>query len=206
MKKNSTWGKIIEKAIELFNERGVEYIGMRELAASMDLRLGNITYYFPTKDDLVNEISLRYSGLNEKIIIPVPGLRPYAFLEMLEKSFQLQFQFRCIPISMANLLEQNHLIAARYKIIQKERISATTFNLNELKNGKWLSFQSDSDLEFLNANLVLIARFWISESRITQRHLGIQRKISFYLEMLAMLLMKYATAKGKKDILSWLKK
>lgn len=204
MKKNKTGEKTIEKAIELFNEKGVEYIGMRELAASLGLRLGNITYYFPTKDALVNEISLRYSALNEQIIKPVPGIRPRELMAMLEESFHLQFQYRCIPLSLSHLLEQNPLIAARYKTIQQERTSTIAFNLKHLQEGKWLQFEDDRELEFLNANIVLIARFWISDARIAQRHLGMQRRISTYLEMIARLLLKYASTKGKKEIREWL--
>ena len=55
MKKVSeTEERIVTKALEMFNQSGVEYVGMRELAAALDMRVGNVTYYFPTKDDLVN--------------------------------------------------------------------------------------------------------------------------------------------------------
>ena len=50
----TTEEKILAKALEMFNERGIEYVGMRELAATLNIRVSNITYYFPTKDDLVN--------------------------------------------------------------------------------------------------------------------------------------------------------
>jgi len=43
--------KILDKALEMFNERGIEYVGLRELASILDMRVSNITYYFPTKDD-----------------------------------------------------------------------------------------------------------------------------------------------------------
>jgi AcrR family transcriptional regulator len=38
--------KILHKALELFNERGIEYVGMRELAASFGITIGNVTYNF----------------------------------------------------------------------------------------------------------------------------------------------------------------
>ena len=57
--KTETRRKIRDKALEMFNERGIEYVGLRELAAILDMRVSNITYYFPTKDDLVYEITMR---------------------------------------------------------------------------------------------------------------------------------------------------
>jgi hypothetical protein len=150
----------------------------------------------------VNEISILYSAGNEKIITKVEGISPKDFLGMMEKAFHHQFQFQCILLSMTHLLEQNPLIAARYKVIYKERVSALSFNLSEMMKGKFIQPLTETELTFLSASLSLIARFWISEARISQRHIGVQRKISFYIEMIGRMLLRYATPKGKKDILS----
>ena len=48
--------KILSKALELFNARGIEYVGLRELAGILEMRVSNITYYFPTKDELFNRL------------------------------------------------------------------------------------------------------------------------------------------------------
>ncbi len=47
---------ILDKALKMFNERGIEYVGLRELAGVLGIRVSNITYYFPTKDDLVYQL------------------------------------------------------------------------------------------------------------------------------------------------------
>ncbi len=65
----NTRDKILDKALEMFNERGIEYVGLRELASVLGIRVSNITYYFPTKDDLVYELSLELSKLNAAIIV-----------------------------------------------------------------------------------------------------------------------------------------
>ena len=67
--KMNTREKILDKALEMFNERGIEYVGLRELAAILDIRVGNITYYFPTKDDLVYEISMGLNQANSAVMI-----------------------------------------------------------------------------------------------------------------------------------------
>ncbi len=61
--------RIVSKALEMFNERGIEYVGLRELASTLDMRVSNITYYFPTKDDLVNHLSLDFSELNSRVMV-----------------------------------------------------------------------------------------------------------------------------------------
>jgi hypothetical protein len=49
--KPDTEERIVQVALEMFNKTGVEYVGMRELAMALDMRIGNLTYYFPTKDE-----------------------------------------------------------------------------------------------------------------------------------------------------------
>jgi AcrR family transcriptional regulator len=84
----STEEKILVKALEMFNEKGVEYVGMRELAATLNIRVSNVTYYFPTKDDLVNQLSLQLRLLNSTIVVTNENLTITLFLEMLNKVFQ----------------------------------------------------------------------------------------------------------------------
>ncbi len=45
--------RIIDRALALFNEHGLERIGMRELARDLQLRPGNLTYHFARKEDLI---------------------------------------------------------------------------------------------------------------------------------------------------------
>jgi AcrR family transcriptional regulator len=49
-KQYETEEKILAKALEMFNERGVDSVGLRELAGILDMRVSNITYYFPTQE------------------------------------------------------------------------------------------------------------------------------------------------------------
>src|SRR6476660_9287329 len=67
--KTDTRSKIRDKALEMFNERGIEYVGLRELAGILDMRVSNITYYFPTKDDLVYEISMGLNQANSQVMV-----------------------------------------------------------------------------------------------------------------------------------------
>ena len=39
----STKEKLVSRALDLFNENGIEYVGMRELAADLNMRVGNVT-------------------------------------------------------------------------------------------------------------------------------------------------------------------
>ena len=51
-----TRARILEVAIDLFQEKGFEKTGMRDIADAAELSLGSAYYYFPSKDHLVQGI------------------------------------------------------------------------------------------------------------------------------------------------------
>src|SRR5204863_4216516 len=102
-------------------ESGIEYVGMRELAASLDMRIGNLTYYFPTKDDLVNRLSLDLAEENSKTIVPMEEVTMVGFFDMLVQVFRNHVKYRCLMVSFVHLIERNPQISKRYNKTQVSR-------------------------------------------------------------------------------------
>ena len=198
--KLNTRDKILDKALEMFNERGIEYVGLRELASVLDMRVSNITYYFPTKDDLVYELSLELSKKNAALIAERESLTMLAFLQVLHQVFQNHVTFRCLLLSVVHLLQQNKHMAAAYKKTQNVRNATLKLNLQALEGGGYLKIQDEADREFLVSGISLISRFWISEAAVSFRNLSTEEQIRYYLLLLTKLLMPYSTAKAKKEI------
>ena len=197
--KLNTRGKILDKALEMFNERGIEYVGLRELASVLDMRVSNISYYFPTKDDLVYELSLELGKKNSEVMVAREQLTMKAFLAMLHQVFQHHVQFQCLLLSVVHLMRQNRHLAAAYKKTQNQRNASLKSNLEVLEGGGYLEVQ-ETDREFLVSGISLISRFWISEAAVSFRGLSTEEQIRHYLFLIARLLDPYSTAKGKKEI------
>lgn len=192
--------KILDKALEMFNERGIEYVGLRELAAVLDMRVSNITYYFPTKDDLVHTLSMKLSQSNAGIIVAAKGITMEGFLQMLKSVFENHVRFRCLLLSVVHLLKQNKHMAAAYNKTQDVRNSTIMSNLKELVNGNYLVLEGKDDLQFLVSTLSLVSRFWISEAEISNRQWSTRKQINHYLKLVTTLLTPYTTSKGKKEM------
>ena len=192
--------KILDKALEMFNERGVEYVGLRELASVLDMRVSNITYYFPTKDDLVFELSQQLSTTNASIIVATKKLTMEGFLQMLQAVFHNHVRFRCLLLSVVHLLKQNRHMDAAYKKTQDIRSTTLLANLKELVKEGYLLIEEKKEMEILVSTLSLISRFWISEAAISNRALSTEKQIDYYLNLITTLLLPYATAKGKKEM------
>jgi AcrR family transcriptional regulator len=189
--------KIVAKALEMFNERGIEYVGLRELAAVLGIRVGHITYYFPTKDDLVNRLAQNLSNLNERISVE-ENLSLFSFLDRFRKVFANHVQYRCLLLSFVHLMEQNRVLSEGYKETEKKRFSAIVANLSALQQSDYLSPEADTD--FLVSVFTLTARFWISEASLSFRHLSPPDQITHYVTLLAKLVIPYATEKGRADV------
>jgi AcrR family transcriptional regulator len=199
-RRSGTEERIVKTALEMFNDIGIEYVGMRELAAVLGMRIGNLTYYFPTKDDLVNRLSIDLATANNQTIIASDRLTMMDFFNMLEAVFRNHIKYRCLMLSFVHLMERNPIIAKRYGKVQAKRNETWTVNIMALKNHKYLITKSQAEIDFLVATIALIARFWISEAAISYKSLSEAQQIHHYLNMVARIFLPYATAKGKREL------
>ena len=196
--------RILTRALEMFNEKGIEYVGLRELAADLNIRVSNINYYFPTKDDLVNRLSIELNLSNSTFILEDPNCNITHFLSMLEKAFLNHQKYRCLLISFVHLIERNSLIASRYKKTSLERNSTLKFNLKAMVSNGYLKLKDEHDFHFLVAQIAIVVRFWISESIVSYSHLNSHQQVNHFISMIARLLLPYASVKGKKQIQPYL--
>lgn len=59
--------KIIDKARELFNKQGYIGVSMRNIADELNISVGNLTYHFKRKEDLIEEVILHKHKNYKKI-------------------------------------------------------------------------------------------------------------------------------------------
>lgn len=196
----NTEERIVARALELFNERGIEYVGLRELAADLGMRVSNITYYFPTKDDLVFRLSGDLTKLNSQTIFENKSLTINTYFKSLEKVLSNQSQYRCLFLSYVHLMENNKKMLARYKKTEKNRYGTHRANLMVLARSGYLTIKNEKVFDLLTSSLGIIMRFWISEARVSFRQLTAVRQKNHYLSLIAQLLFPYASKKGKGEL------
>ncbi len=117
------------KAIQLFNELGVVNVTLREVANHLDRSYGNITYHFPSKEDLLLAI---FEDMNEELMslslatIPKNDLLKY-FLKLPEYSFDITLKYL--------FFNQDFLEIKRHY----PSLFAKSQQLNKIRKDKWLS-------------------------------------------------------------------
>jgi AcrR family transcriptional regulator len=201
----STRDIILNRALELFNQRGIEQVGIRELAADLDIRPGNITYYFPKKEDILAELAKQLSELNSATILKLENPSMNDFMERYLKVFNNHYDYRCLFLSLVSQMKQNKALAENYSKVEKKRIEEFRTILKKLSMNGFLEKNMDKEtIDHLVSFLSLVARFWISESAVSFKQLSKMQAIHHYLRLIGFIFLKHSTAKGKKEITAFL--
>ena len=85
--------RIVEVAIRLFNAEGINAVGVREIARTLGISPGNLSYHFPRKEDLLVEMLTRVTAGNDRHFQKFREGRPSceSFLQVMEQVFRNQY-------------------------------------------------------------------------------------------------------------------
>lgn len=97
----------------LFNERGVEYVGVREIARSLGISPGNLSYHFPRKDDLVEALIGRMRAASERLLDPLEdgGFGMSAYVDLMVAHRRVQWAYRFVFLSVVHLMSRYAAVA-----------------------------------------------------------------------------------------------
>lgn len=202
--KQSVREAILDKALQMFNTQGVENTGVRELAKALNLKGGNITYYFPAKNDIIKALAEALALAVQKITSVKREDNIYEFLQLHKEVYHCQYQYRGLMISIANLQQErllSHLFEEGQLLSRKvifERLKAM------LIAGHIRSAKVEELDGILNA-VTMANRFWIAEALVDNLLVEPDMCINLYLKRFAGILALVATEKGKEDIRRFLK-
>ena len=188
---------ILETALGMFNERGVSDVGVREIARAMDISVGNLSYHFPKKEDIIvallGKLSEYNSATYDDFFDGPPSLQ--TFLDLMERVFHNQFTYRGMLIANPEMkkITKNFY---DYDTVVRRRME-TIYRIFDLLTEAGHLELSPAEREHLGSFMSLFARFWIHEAFIDNKELDKQILIPKYIAMLKMQLELFATEKGK---------
>ncbi len=197
--------KIFKKALKFYNEQGIEYVGVRELAKELNISPGNLAYHFPKKEDLIIEIARRLTAINTESFAEMEKeFSLYHFLTSFRQIFYNHQQYKCLFLSFVHLVRQYPVMATNYKLSMKARNDMFNAHIKRLIKEGYLKIAVDEVPELV-AYLNLIGRFWLSEATINQTKGSDEEIINYYLKLIAGLFKGKTTAKGSKELNAFLK-
>jgi len=191
---------ILEVSRLLFNEKGVMNVTLRDVAKSMNKSYGNITYHFPTKEDVITilfeEMNMELAALQTSN--DLSNLMRY-FLELPEFSFDINLKYLFLTIdynelkrNFSNLFEKVNTLNEARKMKWKEL-------LMYLRDENYLNQKlSNDDLDYMMFISVSIhfAYFQMTDSQAYQK--------TEFTKTVNQLLQPYLSEKGLDVYNNWL--
>ncbi len=120
-----TKDKIIQKAIDLFNEQGTAAVSLNSLAEALGISTGNLQYHYRSKEEIFrailevmfNEWNAVYQEMDTESFT-MDTLR-----RTLRINFNLVWKYRFFYRELNALLCSDEILAKRYAIIQEQRLA-----------------------------------------------------------------------------------
>lgn len=141
--------RILQVALELFNEKGFANVTMREIASNAGIAVGNVTYYFHQKTDMIPDLISTPEYLAFE-----PAKTLLDFFHLIDSMLEVLLINRFFFCS-GDLINYDEQFRSNYRQMQTEIHEYLGKNLFELMNNKILCSMEKEELE-------AIARFILS--------------------------------------------
>jgi AcrR family transcriptional regulator len=117
----STRDRILDAALELFNDQGTAAVSTNHIAATIGISPGNLYYHFRNKEDIINALFERLFALwDEAYQLPSGRAPKLADLEaLIAVNYQLIWDYRFAYREMAALLHNDPDLHARYQEVRR---------------------------------------------------------------------------------------
>jgi AcrR family transcriptional regulator len=199
--KKSTKDKILETALMLFNNNGVEAVTVRHIAQELGISHGNVCYHFPRKEDIIFTLYNQVvEGMSAQIALWKPDeMRLGMMLGALHESYALQYQYKFLMVDFVNIMRRIPEIREHFRQMFEVRKQQFAFALALLHGQGVLRSDIPSEqYDRLMYQNYLLGDFWMSESEIL--FTGEEsEKCRFYADVACGLLYPYLTAKGRRE-------
>lgn len=196
----NTKERILESALMLFNRDGISNISMRRIAKEAGIQIGNLTYYFPSRDSLIeallNKLLHDLENRIEKVKERDSNLK--MLWRILYTSCQIQLRYRFIMMDLVQMLRKYPLILARFRRNFDRRRKEIAYAIQLLEISEELNPELHAGYYqyYLLPQIYCLNDFWLSESEIMYEWEQ-ERKADYYASITFSILLPHLSDKGK---------
>jgi len=197
----TTKSKILDTSRTAFNAKGVGNVTVRDICRELNISVGNFSYHYPNKDQIVEEL---YSSMTTEIEAVYRGLFQQkldivCYLDCHKKVFSIQIKYKFFYLNLFEILTKYPKIAISY------RKSNTTerANANELfgvfkSAGIIRDDVATSDFERILNIGQIVNNAWLIDAEILFS--GSKKKqLKYYMSICCGLIEPYLTEKSKGE-------
>ena len=197
----NTKNRILDAALELFNDQGLKSVTVRVICSKMNISPGNFTYYFRNTDQLVHELfqlMLNDFDAMSAAFLDSP-LSVTNFLSAHEQYFQIQHKYCFFYLNIFEIISTHSEIREKY---QQRHVVERGFAKQQLKlyikHGIFLSSVSELDMEYIINVGYILNNFWIADAKLHGRN-NIDQSMDHYLQLCCGRLKPYLTNRALEE-------
>lgn len=123
---------IVDTTIQLFNECGIGQISIRDIAKTMSLSPGNITYHFKTITDLFTAIYNQMKSSMDASHRPQEEFNLILLDQLLKTAYQFQWAHRFFFTDIVTVYNRFPEVIEKHHQVRKERSEESLILINKL--------------------------------------------------------------------------
>jgi AcrR family transcriptional regulator len=125
-----TRARVLDAALEMFNERGTASVTTNHVAARAGISPGNLYYWFADKNEIIRELYAQFVAAYEQLwgagdADPL-DLTPDEVLARLAEGAALSRRYAFLARDLLGLLHADPVLASEYRAVRERRIAEFT--------------------------------------------------------------------------------
>ncbi len=120
--------RILQTALDLFNNRGLSQVPSRAITTQLDISQGHLTYYFAKRADIMDTLFAHYKDqMNVILDTPTENTDLYTFELWLVSILEINYTFRFLFLDFAQVMRESSIFKKHYlriRRVRKERFLA----------------------------------------------------------------------------------
>jgi AcrR family transcriptional regulator len=195
--------ELIQKtALETFNKEGYEHVSTYDIARKLKISQGNLTYHFPTKQQLINSLAKKMIAEIDEFILDVGNeFSLKNFYDNLYKTFEINLKYKFIYMNYSQIVLNDPDLNKYFIQNSKDRKKLLFKILSTLITNGYLSSNEILSLNNRLADLInMVAIYWVPESAIYHSNKSDSKIIQHHLQLIFMQFYPYLTDQGKNNI------
>lgn len=159
--------RILDASLALFNAQGEPNVTTNHIADDLEISPGNLYYHFRNKDDIIEQIFVRFEERMDKALAAPADRLP----ELEDVWLQLHLVFECISEyrflyrDLVDILSRNRSLRLRFaRILKRAAGSASDIMRGLVRSGAMRA--SAVEVEATATNILVIATFWLNYASV----------------------------------------